>query len=363
MLKTQILRLGYKGVIKPWFFLQDAEAVHNRITNLGEKLGGGLATSKLTNWLFSYSNPNLETVFDGIKFPNRVGLSAGFDYDGHLAKIAKFVGFGFNTVGTVTAKPYGGNSGIRLGRLPKSKSLFVNKGFKNEGVRAIAERLDKMGLGDHVVGVSIGSSNLPEINTVDKAIADCCASFRHLKDKEYIKYFELNISCPNLKLAGTFTSAANLGKLLSAISKLKIKQPIYLKMPNEISLADSDALVELSLKNGVSGFIFSNLVKDRNNKHLDRRELEKFANLPGNFSGRPTFDNSNSLITHTRQKFGKHFTIVGCGGIFSAEDAIAKFRAGANLVQLITGMVFEGPQIVGEINRKLAGQTSKLFHR
>lgn len=354
MFRSQIVRLGYKGIVKPWFFREDAETVHNRVTRLGESLGVNPFTTKLISGLLAYSDPKLETVVDGIHFPNPVGLSAGFDYDGHLAKVAKFVGFGFNTVGTVTAKPYGGNPGTRLGRLPKSKSLFVNKGFKNEGVVAIAQRLEKMGLEDHVVGVSVGSSNLPEVDTVGKMIADYCFSFKFLKDKAFIKYFELNISCPNLAFSGAFTNLKNLKSLLLEIKKVGVAKPIYLKMPNEITLPDSDKLVALALRHGISGFIFSNLVKNRSNPALIPQEVEKFAGLPGNFSGKPTYDNSNKLIAHTRAKFGEGFTIIGTGGIFSAADATSKFQAGANLVQLVTGMIFEGPQIVGEINEVLA---------
>lgn len=351
MLGERLIGWIYRNGLKPILFRLDAEAVHNRITKLGEFLGSSPLTYYPTDRLFSYSHPSLSQTIDGITFPNPIGLSAGFDYDGHLAKVAKYVGFGFNTVGTVTAKPYGGNPGLRLGRLPKSHSIFVNKGFKSEGVVAIAKRLDSMDLDGHVIGISIGSSNLPEINTVTKAIADYCSSFEYLKNKKYISYFELNISCPNLKLSGTFTNLENLKKLLRAIKKTK---PIYLKMPNEITFSLSDQIISLGLKHGISGFIFSNLAKDRNNPYLDKAELSKFANLPGNFSGRPTYDNSNKLIAHTRSKFGKKFTIIGCGGVFSATDAYAKLATGANLIQLITGMVFEGPQLIGEINKKLA---------
>lgn len=359
MLSEQLIGWTYRNGLKLILFKLDAEKVHNQATKLGEFLGSSPLTYYLTNLLFSYSHPTLSQTIDSIIFPNPIGLAAGFDYDGHLAKVVKCVGFGFNTVGTVTAKPYGGNSGLRLGRLPKSRSLFVNKGFKSEGVRAVAKRLAGMDINNHVIGISIGSSNLPEIDTVAKAIDDYCFSFEYLKNKKHIKYFELNISCPNLKLSGTFTNSENLEKLLIAVKKLPVKQPIYLKMPNEINPAGSDKLVALALKHGISGFIFSNLVKDRKNKYLDKEELKRFANLPGNFSGRPTFDNSNKLIAHTRKKFGKKFTIIGCGGIFCAQDAYTKLTAGANLVQLITGVVFEGPQLVGEINERLAELLNK----
>ena len=128
-------------------------------------------------------------------------------------------------------------------------------------------------------------------------------------------------------------------------------------MPNEINFTDSDRLVEIGLKNKIYGYIFSNLVKDRTNKVFVKSEIKTVKNLRGNFSGKPTFANSNALIKHARQKFGQEIVIIGCGGVFEVQDAIAKFKCGADLVQLITGMVFEGPQIAGEINQQL---TKKL---
>ena len=141
----------------------------------------------------------------------------------------------------------------------------------------------------------------------------------------------------------------NFKKLVKAVGGLKIKQPIFVKMANEITPAFSFELIAVSLKNGIRGFIFSNLVKNRNNSGLDRGELANFNNLKGNFSGKPTEENANNLIKNARKKFGKEIAIIGCGGVFSAEDAKAKFDAGADLVQLITGMIYQGPQLAGEI--------------
>src|SRR3990167_10946434 len=146
MLKTKLISYIYRFVVKPVLFKIDPETVHDLFSTVGEFLGSYKFTRNLTSLLFEYKNPKLERIIDGIKFPNPVGLSAGFDYDGHLAGIMKNVGFGFNTVGTVTAKAYGGNPKPRLARLPKSKSLLVNKGFKSEGVDKILKRLEAMDL-------------------------------------------------------------------------------------------------------------------------------------------------------------------------------------------------------------------------
>lgn len=323
----------YSRIIKPILFRLDAEFVHNAVTLLGEHVYSNL---------LSYSSPLLDQQIDGINFPNPIGLAAGFDYNGHLAETMKYVGFGFNTVGTVTAKPYAGNPRPRLGRLPKSRALFVNKGFKSEGAEKVAARLDGKNLTDVTVGISLGSRN--------GSIDEICSLFDYLKNRDYVKYFELNISCPNIPTADAFTNPKKLEELLKAI---KLSKPTYLKLPNEIDFTAADTLCRMALKQGLSGFIFSNLVKDRANPGLDRGELAKFANYHGNFSGWPTMGNANKLIAHTRRKFGKSVTIIGCGGVFSAQDAYHKIKLGANLVQLITGLIFEGPALIGNINRGL----------
>lgn len=323
----------YKDFIRPLLFKFDAELVHNAITTIGESL----------------ENFPLEKLFGDAKFSNPIGLAAGFDYNGHLAQVMKKVGFGFNTVGTVTAKPYAGNPKPRLGRLSNSQSLFVNKGFRNEGVIKIDERLSQKNLKDVVLGISVGSA----IGSIDEYLE----VFDYLRNKPYIKYFELNISCPNLNVPNYFYDPKKLEELVRKIKTcLPAGRPVYVKMPNEISTEKIDPLIKISLKHGMTGFILSNLVKDRTNKHLDKTELLRFKDLKGNFSGKPCFENSNKLIKYVSQKYGKDCVIIGCGGVFTPEDALAKLAAGANLIQMITGLVYEGPGMVGKINRQLVNQ-------
>lgn len=301
---------------------------------------------------FSYKNSKLQQKLYGLNFSNPLGLAAGFDYDGHLVTTMKSVGFGFNTVGTVTAKPYEGNKPPRLGRLPNSRALLVNKGFKSEGVDKVIERLDKKNI-ISVVGISVGSSNLPEINTVAKAVDDYVETFSKLKDKKYIGYFELNISCPNTLLDEPFTHLENLAILLKEVNQLKIRQPIFVKMKNEITTEKLNGLIKKCLAYGVKGFVLSNLVKNRENKYLDARDLEKVKNLKGNISGLPTAENANKLIAYTYKKYGRDCKIIGCGGVFTAQDAYLKIKLGASLVEMITGLVYGGPFVVRDINRGL----------
>lgn len=350
--RQKIISGLYRSVAKPALFTLNAETAHNLMTAFGEFLGRG-AGRKIVSGLLRVKSPALYQKYWGIEFPNPIGLAAGFDYNGHLPAVMPHVGFGFNTVGTVTARAYEGNDRPRLTRLPKSRSILVNKGFKSDGAAVIARRLDKTHLKEGNIGLSIGSSNVPEVNNVDAAINDYLETFIIFRKKPYIKYFELNISCPNTSLTEVFLEPKNLEKLLRKVAELKIKQPVLIKMPGEISPEKADELIQLGLKYGHNGYIFSNLLKNRQKSSLNSADLIKIRQLKGNISGRPTFEPSNKLIKHARKKFGDKIIIVGCGGVFNASDAYAKLKAGANLVQLITGMIYQGPQLIGEINRGL----------
>ncbi len=347
---NKIIGIVYKNFIKPILFQFDAERVHNEISYVGETLEN-------QKWFFGVLFPHNTTPPKknvlGLSVENPIGLAAGFDYDGHLAKTMGLVGFGFNTVGTVTAREYEGNTPPRLARLPRSQSLLVNKGFKSEGAKKVAERLDKKNLEGHCIGISVGSSNIKEIDTIPKAIDDYRETFSIFKNKPYVKYFELNISCPNTTLTESFTTPTHFNNLLKAVTQCGFIQPLFIKMPNEIGFEESDALVRCALTHNVRGFIFSNLVKKRDNPALNQEEILYYNKTKGNLSGKPTAENSLKLIKHTRETFGNTVVIIGCGGIFSLHDAQERLRAGADLIQLITGMIYEGPQLIRTIEKGL----------
>lgn len=349
---TAINYIYTKGM-KPLLFKQDAEKVHDEFSSIGNFLGNYEITRQLTGTFFKYSSNRLNKKIAGISFDNPVGLAAGFDYNGKMVGIMKYVGFGFNTVGTVTAKPYEGNKKPRLERLPKSKALLVNKGFKSEGVHAVAKRLDNPILKDVNFGVSVGSSNIPEVNTVNKAIEDYIETFSVIETLKYPKYYELNISCPNAAMNEGFFEAKNFTSLLDEINKLNIKKPIFVKMPNEKSPEECYKIVKIAMSKGINAFIFSNLVKSRENEDLDKQEIEKVKNLKGNFSGLPTRANSRSLVHYFRQKYKDEIVLVACGGIMSPQDAKLRLTEGADLIQLITGMIYEGPDLIKRILKYL----------
>jgi len=321
--------------------------VHNRFTKFGKFLGCGLLTRWIVSGLFNYQNKMLEQEILGIKFRNPVGLSAGFDYEADLTQILPSVGFGHHTIGSVTRGPYEGNKAPRLGRLIKSRSLLVNKGLKSTGVENVIDSLHDMPF-KIPIGVSVAKTNCEKTADEKKGVKDYVDSFKLWKKSDLGDYYELNISCPNAFGGEPFTTPVKLKKLLTEIDKLKLKKPMFLKMPLDVSLKETDALCKVALKHNVQGLIFANLTKDRSNSYLDPDELKEAGK--GSFSGVPVREKGNKLIAFVYKKYGKKFVIIGCGGIFSAEDAYEKIKLGSSLVQMITGMIYNGPGVIGDIN-------------
>jgi len=351
-LRLSIIAFLYQYVMKPVLFLLDPEFIHNIMVSRGELIGKTFIKN-IFNWKLNYSSKKLKQNIAGINFEGPVGLAAGFDYNGQLTQVLYSLGFGFQSIGTITNLPSEGNPYPRLGRLLKSRSLMVNKGFKNNGAVLISSDIQKLKF-KIPVGVSIGVTNDPKINTVKNAISDIRRTFQIIeKMKIKNKYYELNISCPNLNDNSVdFFKPENLNQLLQLIDKLKLKKPVFVKMP--ISITDREFVSLLNVIDKykfIKGVVIGNLWKDRKSKLLDRKEVKKFS--VGSFSGKPCEPRSNELIKLTYKKFGKKILIIGCGGIFNGEDAYKKIKLGASLVQLITGMIYQGPQVISQINIEL----------
>lgn len=330
----------YKNILRPVLFKTNADKIHPLMVGLGENLGR-------FNLPKPAKLPIIQQTVAKINFQTPIGLSAGFDYEGRLTQILPFLDFGFETIGTITNKPFEGNPRPLLGRLPKSQSLMVNKGFKNLGTDATIKKLAKLKF-KIPIGLSIGSR---EAN-----VHDIVAAFKKFESSKLEhSYYELNISCPNLQTAKNFYSPKNLETLLNSIDRLKLTRPVFVKMP--ISKTDDEilAMIEVIIKHCPKGVIIGNLQTNRQTLHPE--EINKYS--VGNFSGKPTFDRSNELISLIYKKYGQKIIIIGCGGVFSAADAWEKITRGATLVQLITGLIFEGPQLIFEINRGLV----KLLHQ
>lgn len=352
-LRLTIIAFIYQKIIKPIFFLFDAEYIHQTHTFFGELLGKTFIKNYL-NWKLNYqSQIKLKQKIAGINFSGPVGLAAGFDYEAKLTQILYSLGFGFQSIGTITNLPYEGNPRPRLGRLPKSQSLMVNKGFKSLGAIKIAEKLKKLKF-IIPVGISVGMTNSSKITSTAQAIQDIASAFKIFeKSKTKNSYYELNISCPNLiNVNINFYKPANLNLLLQLINRLKIKKPIFVKMPIDRNDQEFLAILKtVSQFTFIKGVIIGNLFKDRKSSLLDKQEANKFK--VGYFSGKPCEPRSNELIKLTYKNYKNKLIIIGCGGVFSGQDAYIKIKLGASLVQLITGMIYQGPQLISQINLEL----------
>lgn len=352
-LSSQVIGFLYQRGVKRIFFLWDAETIHNFFTTVGSLLGTSSLTQQLTQIIFAYQSPSLNKTVDGITFPNPVGLAAGFDYNGQLTGILSKVGFGFQTVGTVTLHPYPGNPKPRLGRFPNSKALLVNKGLKTKGASQIIRDLAAVGQFAYPIGISIASTN-QHFNSLSAQLVDFMSCFVLFeKSRLQHSYYELNISCPNTFGGEPFTTPERLSLLLKCLDALNLSKPVYIKMPIDQSKKETLQLLKVAERHRIAGVVIGNLTKDKQNVAVLPADRAKWQQKAGNLSGKPTWERSNQLIQLTKQHFKNRFTIIGTGGVFSGEDAKTKMDLGADLVQLITGMIFQGPQLIGQINYTL----------
>lgn len=360
----KITQFLYINLLKPILFLFPADDVHEFFLYTGNKLGRYTFIKKIFKKIWAYDNTILEQNICGLNFKNPIGLSAGFDYNADLVEILPSIGFGFHSIGTLTYESYGGNPAPMLERLPKSRSLLVNKGFKNKGIKKVLSSVNKNTSGVPR-GVSIGATNklYPDFENMLK---DLVAGFFEAENIENFDYYELNISCPNLlnlqNLKEQLATSRGLTQALKNLETIGLKRPVFIKMPLERTLDEIKQLMQIASDFPfIKGLIFSNLAKDRSNKVFDTEEIKRAGK--GNFSGKPVEEKSNDVLHYAYKTYGKRFVLIGVGGVFTAEDAYKKIILGASLVQLITGMVFMGPQQIGLINKGLAELLRKDGYR
>jgi len=342
--KNAVLHFLYKYVLKRILFRLDPEHVHDHIISFGKKLGTYSLTRKATRLVFYFEDRTLFQNILGMQFKNPIGLSAGFDKNAELTDILPHVGFGFAEVGSITAKPCEGNPKPRLWRMPAHKSLAVWFGLKNDGAVQISNRLRNKNF-KIPIGISIAKTNCKETVNVDAGIADYVEAYQQFSGIG--SYDTINISCPNAFGGQPFTDKKSLHKLLAALQQVRNPKPLFIKLSPDLTPIQIDDIIELAYEYGVNGFVCTNLTKP-----TDRSSI---AGAPehGGFSGKLVDDKSTELIGYIYKKTRNDFVLIGVGGIFNGQDAYKKIRAGASLVQLITGMVYEGPQLIGEINLEL----------
>lgn len=339
----------YTAIIKPIFFKFDPEKVHYFVFDtlkIASKIPG---VSALIRENYVVENPKLERTLFGLTFKNPVGLAAGFDKNAVLFNELADFGFGFVEIGTVTPKAQAGNPKKRLFRLIKDGGIINRMGFNNNGVQAAVANLKK---NQHkvIVGGNIGknTNTAPENYTQDYV-----AVFNELHP--YVDYFVLNVSCPNVGSHAKLTDKDYLEELITTVQNLNVKtsqpKPILLKIAPDLNHEQLDEIIELVDKTKIDGVIASNTSVDRTGLKTSQEQLDAIGN--GGLSGLPIKDRSTQTIKYLSTKSNKSFPIIGVGGIHSAEDALEKIAAGADLVQIYTGFIYEGPGLVKQINKAL----------
>ncbi|MBP7708706.1 quinone-dependent dihydroorotate dehydrogenase [Candidatus Pacearchaeota archaeon] len=331
-------RSSYK-IVKNIAFKFDPENVHNFFIRTGKRLQSNKVSRRVLRAFFSYKNRKLEQNLGGIRFANPVGLSAGFDKNAEIINTISDVGFGFSEVGSITAKACKGNDGVRLRRLPEKKSLWVNFGLNNDGADKIARRLQgkKFSI---PVGISVAKTNCKETVDLEVGVEDYLYTLKTFNFLNIGEYFTINISCPNAYGGLPFTQPKYYEALLKKLIKLKIRRPLFVKFSPDLDKKNIDAIIKISEKYKIDGFICANLTKQH-----------KFGK--GGLSGKAVDKLSDWLISYVHKKTKGEKIIIGVGGVFSAEDAYRKIKLGANLVQLIAGMIYNGPGVISEINYNL----------
>lgn len=345
----------YKSIIRPILFLFSPEDSHRIVATL-LKIGSVIP---FVNWFikksFSISNPVLETTVAGIKFPNPVGLAAGFDKNAIMYKEMGNLGFGFVEVGTVTPLPQPGNPKPRLFRLPKDKALINRMGFNNDGVQKIAERLKsrKPGL---IIGGNIGKNK--EV-TNEEAFRDYQACFDALFNE--VDYFVVNVSSPNTPGLRGLQEKEPLNNLLSGLQEKNEKhttpKPIFLKIAPDLSNEQLDEIADIVKDCRISGVIATNTTISRENLKTD---TASFGN--GGLSGKPVLKRSTEVLKYLHAKSAGAFPIIASGGIHSVEDAMEKLDAGASLIELYTGFIYEGPMLIKRINKEILRRRKLNLH-
>lgn len=350
---TRVRGFLYRRVAKPVLFKMPPDFAHART------LDGLWAAGKIPGFASGVKavsvrkHPMLERTWKGMHFSSPVGLSAGLDKNGRAVPMMRALGFGFSEVGSVTAEACPGNPKPWFYRLPKTQSLVVHVGLANDGVKTILGRLhantQTIQYGYPTI-LSIARTNSQEASGVEEGIADYVASARAAKKSPAVQMIELNISCPNAYGGQTFTTPQLLERLLSAIDTVKVGKPVLVKMPLDLEWPAFKKLLDVVARHDVAGVTIANLTK--------RWDLVEFKealpdSVQGSLSGAPVRVRSTELIRRTYIAYGDRLTIFGAGGVLSAEDAYEKFKAGATFVELITGLIFNGPQFPEEVNRGL----------
>ena len=339
----------YKLLIRPVLFLFDPEAVHHFTFKCLKFLLNIPFLKHTIKKYYTLNDNHLQTKVFGLTFPSPVGLAAGFDKDALLYNELANFGFGFIEVGTLTPKAQVGNPKKRLFRLKKDQALINRMGFNNRGVDDAITRL-KNRTTNSIIGGNIGKNTA---TTDEHAKADYIYNFKALHD--VVDYFVVNVSCPNIGKIEKLQSKDFLMDLLTELKQINATyakpKPILLKIAPDLNEIQLDEVIEIITTTKTDGVVASNTSITRDGLQTSKVELDAIAN--GGLSGVPIKHKSTEAIKYLHQKSNGAFPIIGVGGIHSAEDALEKLEAGATLVQVYTGFIYEGPALVKRINKAI----------
>ena len=340
----------YKFLTRPLLFSFDPEWVHYFTLNALRLIQKIPLTGWLLRKIYSYENSSLEKELFGIKFKNPVGLAAGFDKNGKYIKEMSNLGFGFIEIGTITPKPQAGNPKKRLFRVQNDLAIINRLGINNEGSIICAERLKKNN-SDVVIGGNIGKNTTTSNENAD---ADYIQNFETLH--KYVDYFVLNVSCPNVSNFTKLQDVEFLKKLVPQLKKINStktkKKPILIKISPDLNRDQLNETIDLILSEKLDGIIATNTTTTRENLKTNKSRIEEIGN--GGLSGEPLKNKSTEVIRYISKKTNGNMPIIGVGGIMNPKDALDKIEAGADLIQLYTGFIYEGPSIVKKINQYLS---------
>lgn len=334
----------YKSLIRRFLFKFDPEVVHYFTFDFLKIIFKIPGTKALVKSIYQLNDPRLEREVFGLKFKNPVGLAAGFDKDAKLYKELDAFGFGFVEIGTVTPKPQPGNEKKRIFRLKEDEAIINRMGFNNEGVEAAVKRLKYNK--DVLIGGNIGKN---KTTPNEDAVGDYMICFDALFD--YVDYFVVNVSSPNTPNLRALQEKKPLTELLKTLQNKNEQKPkpkpILLKIAPDLTDSQLLDIIDIITETGIAGVIATNTTIARGDlKSANRDEM-------GGLSGRPVKNRSTEVIRFLAEKSNRAFPIIGVGGIHSAEDALEKLDAGASLVQLYTGFIYEGPGLIKKINKKV----------
>jgi dihydroorotate dehydrogenase len=337
----------YKSILRPLLFKFDPEKVHHftfRLIRILSALGLG----GVFRMLYKLNEPKLKREVFGLTFPNPVGLAAGFDKDAKLYKELANFGFGFIEIGTVTPRPQPGNPKKRLFRLKKDEAIINRMGFNNGGVNEAVKRLQKNK--NVLIGGNIGKNKTTPNEEAERDYLHC---FNALFD--YVDYFVVNVSSPNTPNLRALQDKEPLTRLLNLLKERNSEKtnpkPILLKIAPDLTDDQLQDIIDIVAETQIDGVIATNTTIARDNLKTDFTAIEEIG--AGGLSGKPLTRRSTEVIRFLSEKSNKAFPIIGVGGIHSAEDALEKIEAGASLVQLYTGFIYEGPRLIKEINKAI----------